>query len=181
MVNRKIKKMAKIILILGGVRSGKSNFALSRAKKGSGKTTFIATCLLKDKEMKERIVRHRLLRPKNWETLEEGYNLEKALGKTSSDAKNIIVDCLGVYIGNLMHVKMSEEKIINNIEGFIKTAVKLKNKTIFIVSNEVGSGLVPPSRLGRIFRDVLGTSNQMVAKRAKEVYLLVAGIPVKIK
>lgn len=173
--------MAKIILILGGVRSGKSNFALSVAKKGSKKTTFVATCLLKDKEMKDRITRHRLLRPKNWETLEEGYNLAGALGEASPDAENIIVDCLGVYIGNLMHIKISEEKIINNIENFIKTAVKLNNKTILIVSNEVGSGLVPPSRLGRRFRDILGTTNQMVAKHAKEVYLLVAGISIKIK
>lgn len=173
--------MADITLVLGGVRSGKSNLALSIAKKSGKKTAFIATNMFKDKEMKNRIKLHRLLRPKNWVTIEEGYNLEKSLLKADCSCKNILIDCIGIYISNLMHKRKSDEEIVENIESFIKKAFKSKFKSIYIVSNEVGSGIVPVSKLGRRFRDILGLVNQIIAKNSNKVYFTIAGIPLEIK
>ncbi len=173
--------MSKIVFILGGVRSGKSSFALELAKKNRSKTSFIATNVFRDSEMKARIKRHQQSRPCNWQTIEEGYDLTKTLAKIGIDTKNIVIDCLGVYVSNLMYIKKTDKEILENIDIFLDRILKLKNKIVYIVSNEVGNGVVPVSKPGRRFRDILGISNQLVAKRAKEAYLLVAGLPVKIK
>lgn len=171
--------MARITLILGGVRSGKSNFALELAKKSGKKITFIATCALKDKEMKKRIRLHRALRPRSWNTLEEFYNLNESLDKIE-EGSGAIIDCIGIYIGNLFHKKISDKKIIENIKEFVNR-ISRSDRHIFIVSNEVGSGVVPPSASGRQFRDILGIVNQLIAEKSDEVYLVTAGIPLQIK
>ncbi|MDD4955949.1 MAG: bifunctional adenosylcobinamide kinase/adenosylcobinamide-phosphate guanylyltransferase [Candidatus Omnitrophica bacterium] len=173
--------MGKIIFILGGARSGKSTFSLKLAKdSGKDKVAFIATGEPRDREMKKRISLHKLVRPKGFKTFEEPYNLSGLLKKISPGFDVIIVDCLTLFASNLMLKKTSEEKIINEIDSALKTARKMNAKIIF-VSNEVGLGIVPHTKLGRVFRDVAGKVNQVVAKNADSVFFMVSGLPWRIK
>jgi adenosylcobinamide kinase/adenosylcobinamide-phosphate guanylyltransferase len=171
--------MNKIILILGGARSGKSSYALSLAKKHK-KVAFIATCQGLDKEMRERIRLHKKSRPKHWETFEEPRDLVKLLEKMSNSFDCIVIDCLTLLVSNLVLAGNSQEQIINKVEELVCILSKNKIKTV-LVSNEVGLGLVPVNKLGREFRDIAGKVNQIVASRADEVLLMVAGLPMNIK
>jgi len=174
--------MGRIILILGGARSGKSRFAVARAKKlssGQSGVVYVATASGGDKEMKRRIERHRKSRPASWKTIEEGVAIAKILPKIGN-ASIVIVDCLTILISNLLLSEEKEAVTLKKIREFFRS-LKKRNLTALIVSNEVGMGIVPENRLGRNFRDIAGQVNQIVAKMAEEVYLLEAGIPVKIK
>jgi adenosylcobinamide kinase/adenosylcobinamide-phosphate guanylyltransferase len=171
--------MSKITLILGGARSGKSGHALSLAKKYK-KVAFIATCLGLDKEMQERIRLHKESRPKHWKTFEEPKDLAKLLEGLSNNFDCIIVDCLTLLVSNLILAGDKQEQVAEKIKKLLLALNKRKAR-IILVSNEVGSGLVPANKLGRDFRDVAGRVNQMVAKNAGEVFFVVAGIPLKIK
>ncbi|MEW6007769.1 MAG: bifunctional adenosylcobinamide kinase/adenosylcobinamide-phosphate guanylyltransferase [bacterium] len=165
----------KKIFITGGARSGKSKYALEMAKEIGGEVTFVATCIPDDSEMRERIEEHKKMRPKEWHTIEESLNLPKAIAKISTPV--IIVDCLTLWIANLMEAKMDVVEASKDLF----CALKKVRKTAIVVSNEVGSGIVPDNRLAREFRDMAGVVNQQMAQIADEVYLMVAGIPVKIK
>ncbi len=174
--------MGKLILVLGGARSGKSSFAVARAKKlspGQRGVVYVATASGLDEEMKRRIEKHRKKRPSSWKTIEERKDISKILAKLGK-ASVVIIDCLTILISNLLLSGEKEAVTLRKIKEFFGSLRK-RNLTALIVSNEVGMGVVPENRLGRNFRDIAGQSNQIVAKMADEVYLLEAGIPIKLK
>ncbi len=172
--------MGKIVFITGGARSGKSKFALKLAKKFGKNVIFLATALPKDKEMAERVKIHQESRPRNWKTIVEEKNILKVIkGIKRSFCHLLIIDCLTLFISNLLLSDEKEERILKEIKAIVKLLQKAKYTTI-IVSNEVGDGVVPANDIARRFRDLAGSANQTVAEKADEVYLVVAGIPIKI-
>lgn len=173
--------MGKIIFILGGTRSGKSSFATSLARdRYRVNVAFIATCQGLDEEMKERIHHHRRSRPKYWRTFEYPVNISQAIRKHGRIYELLIIDCLTLLVSNMLLKNMGEGKIALEMKAALSEAVKAKGDTV-MVSNEVGLSIVPQNKLARDFRDVAGRVNQIVAKRADEVYFMVAGIPWRIK
>lgn len=172
--------MAKIIFILGGARSGKSTYALELARKNKKKVAFIATCQALDKEMAQRIRFHKKARPRNWQNFEEPCKVSGLLNKIGAKFEVILIDCLTLLVSNLMLKGLKEDAIIQEINNILSALNKIEGKAI-IVSNEVGSGIVPQSKLGRDFRDIAGKINQIVAKKSDEVFFMVSGIPTKIK
>ena len=174
--------MGKLILILGGARSGKSSFAVAQAKKLSSDRSgvvYVATASALDEEMKRRIERHRKRRPASWKTVEERADISKILDKLGK-ASVVIIDCLTILISNLLLSGERGAAILKRMKNFFRT-LKKRNFTTLIVSNEVGMGIVPENSLSRNFRDIAGQTNQILAELADEVYLLQAGIPIKIK
>ncbi len=174
----------KCIFILGGVRSGKSRFALELAGKLSRKVLFIATGEPRDEEMQARIDEHQKARPRSWRTLELPTNIGRQLESEIGDAQVVIIDCLTLLVANLLgddpDYMKAEKRVRAEIDGLIAVIDRL-NASFIIISNEVGMGLVPENRLGRFYRDVLGKVHQLIAQRASDVYFMAAGIPVKIK
>jgi len=171
--------MAKIILVLGGARSGKSTYALELAKRYK-KVGFIATCQGLDKEMERRILKHRSVRPKNWKTFEEPKELAVLLKKMGNGFDCIIIDCLTLLVSNLILSGCSEKEVLNKSTAILR---QLRNKKakILLVSNEVGLGIVPASKLGRDFRDIAGKVNQIFANDADSVVFMVSGMPLEVK
>lgn len=172
--------MKKFILILGGARSGKSRYAVELAKKFKKRVVFIATATSFDREMKRRIRLHRISRPRHWKLIEEGRDISSVLSKLKGKYEVVLIDCLGLLISNFLVSNLKDKKIEIRIKKLIDTILKL-NLTTILVSNEVGSGIVPDNHLARRFRDLLGLSNQMLAKEADEVIFIQAGIPIVIK
>jgi len=173
--------MGKIIFIVGGARSGKSTFALKLAQKsGEGRIAFIATGEARDREMKKRILLHKRNRPDNFRTFEEAYNLSGALVKIAADFNTVVIDCLTLFVSNLMLKNRKEEEILEELNKML-ILLKKKNIKTIIVSNEVGLGIVPHTKLGRVFRDIAGKVNQTVARRADKVFFMVSGLPLKVK
>jgi len=171
--------MAKITLILGGARSGKSTHAVSLAEKHK-RVAFIATCQPLDKEMRERIMLHKKQRPEHWKTFEEPRDLNLLLIKMGDGFDCILIDCLTLLVSNLMLAGHEKEGIFKEIEAMLAILRKKKARVI-MVSNEVGLGLVPANKLGRDFRDIAGKVNQIAAKQANEVFFTISGIPMRIK
>ncbi len=170
----------KIIFVTGGARSGKSDFACRLAAENKGAVTYIATAEPGDIEMKKRIEKHRRKRPRRWKLVEEPVDMKSALSQAEK-SKFIIIDCLTLLITNWMLKKnFTESKILGNLSDFLPGLKKLRANVV-IVSNEVGAGIVPGTKLGRTFRDICGQANQLVADHAEDVYFLVSGIPLKIK
>ena len=172
-----------IIFVTGGARSGKSTFALEQAKATNEPVTFIATAQAFDEEMTERIARHQLERrsvenPNEWVTIEAPMDIKTALEKT--ETRVVILDCLSLLVSNLLLENYAESEILERIGKMLEIA-KTTDKMLVVVSNEVGSGVVPEYPLGRLFRDVLGRANQMVAASSSEAYLLVAGLALRLK
>ena len=172
--------MAGIIFILGGARSGKSSYAIELAKKNKKRVAFIATCQALDKEMAQRIKFHKKTRPRDWQTFEEPYKVSELLFKIGNKFEVILIDCLTLFVSNLMLKGLKEDTINEEVNSIVSAINKIKAKAI-IVSNEVGSGIVPENKLGRNFRDIAGKTNQIVAKESDEVFFMVSGIPCKIK
>ena len=172
--------MAELIFITGGCKSGKSKFAVELAKKTGGKVLFIATCIPKDKEMKERVRIHKLNRPKNWDTVEEEKDLVSLIKNVKGKYKCILIDCLTILISNLLLNKKNKKYIEKEMEELARIS-RETNSRVIVISNEVGSGIVPGNKIAREFRDIAGIVNQKLASFADEVYLVVSGIPVKIK
>lgn len=170
--------MKKLIFIIGGARSGKSSFALEVAKKEGGKVAFIATCEPKDKEMKKRIALHKAARPKSWTTFEVPCDMDPLLKNFDPSFKTILIDCLTLWVSNLVLKNTAQEAIETKA---LKMLACLKKTNAIIVSNEVGLGIVPDNELARLFRDIAGRINQIVARQADEVYFMISGIPLKIK
>jgi adenosylcobinamide kinase / adenosylcobinamide-phosphate guanylyltransferase len=171
--------------ILGGARAGKSRFAQELAAKLKKRVLFVATCQPLDEEMSARIKAHQRSRPRDWKTLEVPTDVAKAMRGKIGAAEVVILDCLTLLISNIMGAEEAdaetlEKKVNAELEDLIDF-VKMAKAHFIIVSNEVGLGVVPPYRAGRVYRDVLGTANQMLARNADEVYFMVAGIPIQIK
>jgi len=191
--------MGKLTLILGGARSGKSSFAEQRARELGGEgVLYIATSETKDEEMHQRVEKHRLARPSAWETLEAPRNVADLLRQKNSAANVVLLDCVTFLVANhLMDAAAPkddpfddpsadpfdpriEAEVVAEVEALVRY-VQESEVELLAVSNEVGSGVVPPYELGRAYRDILGRANQILARHADEVQLLVAGIPMKLK
>ena len=170
--------MGKLIFITGGARSGKSAFAQKLANNLSKRVTYIATAGARDKEMELRIKIHRKNRPPHWRTIEQEKNITEVLSLAAEKSEVILLDCLTLLISNLL---LSVRKdVLKEIRQLVNKIREIK-ATVLIVSNEVGMGIVPDNRLARKFRDMAGRANQIVAQAADEVYLVVSGIPIKVK
>lgn len=173
--------MREIVFIIGGCRSGKSRHALELAEKIPGnKKIFIATCVPYDDEMQQRVTRHQEERNNRWETMEVPVLLPEAINDHGRDGNVILVDCLTLWINNLLMETHDPEKIDEHIQR-LSQSLKAAQGQVIIVSNEVGTGIVPENKLARLFRDSAGFANQRVAACADRVIWTVAGIPVPIK
>ena len=166
------------VLVLGGARSGKSGFAERLAAECGEPVVYVATATLTDEEMAGRIARHRAERPSAWRTLEAPADLARALGPDAGGATTVVVEDLTLLLSNLMRSDAAGAE--TRAVGEVARLVALQAHVI-LVSNEVGMGVVPAYRLGRDFRDALGRLNQAVAAACGEVYLLVAGLPLRLK
>ena len=176
----KKQKYCRTHLILGGARAGKTKFAqnlaLKLSKDRKKPPIYIATAQALDPEMEERIKIHKTDRGEDFQTKEYPLNLSEPL--LSASSKDIIlVDCLTLFVSNLLCAEKFDE---NQITSF-SNAIKLTKAQLIIVSNETGMGIVPDNKLTRDFRDISGNLNQKVAQMADKVTLMVAGIPVQIK
>jgi len=181
------QKRPKIVLITGGVRSGKSSFAEKLAGSIGRKVAFIATAQVLDEEMTERIAAHQSNRPKHWETHEEPYQVAQVIQKVGEKTEVVLIDCLTLLVSNLMQdyqERLPNQNLTDSIIGEIKEIIREAAQCparVIIVSNEVGLGVVPANPMGRFFRDILGQVNQIIASSSDQVYLMVAGIPLLIK
>ncbi|MFC1870466.1 bifunctional adenosylcobinamide kinase/adenosylcobinamide-phosphate guanylyltransferase [Chloroflexota bacterium] len=173
----------KCIFVLGGARSGKSHFAQELAGKLGRKVVFIATGEAHDEEMQARIDLHKKARPGSWRTLEIPAGIGRRLGEIG-DAEVVIIDCLTLLVSNLLGDSTDypevEKQVLAEI-GELVAGMDQLDADFIIVSNEVGLGLVPETRVGRFYRDILGRAHQLIARRADGVYLMVAGMPLKVK
>jgi adenosylcobinamide kinase/adenosylcobinamide-phosphate guanylyltransferase len=171
--------------ILGGARSGKSRLAQELAAKLGKRVLFVATGEPLDEEMNARIEVHKRSRPSTWKTLETPTNVAKVMRGKIGDAEVVIIDCLTLLVSNLMGTEdIDAETLEKKVTAELKELVAFMRTTeahFIIVSNEVGLGLVSPYPAGRVYRDALGMANQMLAKNADEVYLMVAGIAIPLK
>ncbi len=172
--------MPKLILVTGGVRSGKSSYAQHLAKSLREKVIYIATAEALDTDMKERIRLHKKSRNKSWVTVEEPLDVLGAIRRLPAGKKVVLLDCLTLFISNLILKGLSDKAVYDEIKVVLR-ALRRKTVTSIIVTNEVGSGIVPDTKLGRRFRDLQGKVNQIVSGEADCAYLMVSGIPLKIK
>lgn len=172
------------IFIIGGARAGKSSYAQKVATNIGGKVLFVATAEAKDEDMRLRIEKHKKSRPSNWKTLEAPVDVANVIADSIGDASVVLIDCITMLVSNVMlgiaDGKCGESEVLKEIEALI-SVIESKSATFIVVSNEVGLGIVPDNELSRTYRDFLGRANQLLAQYADEVYLMVAGIPVKIK
>ena len=168
-----------VTLVLGGARSGKSRYAQSEAERFSG-VTFIATGRRSDAEMRRKIAAHRRERPSAWKTVEVSAALDAVIRREGQKAELLLVDCLTTYCGSILSRSRTEPSRRRQLDAVVE-AIHSTSASMLIVSNEVGSGIVPAFKSGRLFRDLLGEMNQQVARVADRVVLLVAGIPIAVK
>jgi len=171
-----------VTLVLGGAQSGKSYYAQQLASHFE-RVAFIATARGIDAEMRRKIGRHRRERPAAWRTIEAPLDLEKAVHSASRESDVVLIDCLTVYVDNVMSARRKSKSKIDSKEciNAVCDAIRTAEASVIVVSNEVGSGVVPPYRSGRAYRDFLGQMNQKVAQIADRVILMVAGVPMTVK
>lgn len=178
--------MQRLVLVLGGVRSGKSRFAQDLAQRlGGDDVLFVATAEAGDEEMTRRIDHHRRSRPAAWKTLEQPLGTGQAMLAIGASPPVILVDCLTLLVSNVLlqsegDAEVTEQRLTAEMDALI-AAARQHATTMIVVSGEVGQGLVPESPLGRLFRDLLGWANQRLAAEAAATYLMVAGLPVEVK
>ncbi|NLG50675.1 MAG: bifunctional adenosylcobinamide kinase/adenosylcobinamide-phosphate guanylyltransferase [Chloroflexi bacterium] len=180
--------MGEMMLILGGARSGKSSYAQRLAHElGGGRVLFVATAEAGDEEMQARIADHRRSRPAGWRTVEAPRNVAQAIAPAIQDARVVLVDCITLLTSNVLlaggespDAQQAERDVVQEIDALCALA-RHEAATFILVSNEVGLGLVPVYELGRLYRDVLGRANQILATQADQVVLLIAGLPVELK
>lgn len=181
----------KCILITGGARSGKSHFAYELATKPGELVLFVATAEAGDEEMKRRIEEHKRERPEGWSTVEVTTHIGGHIKRKIGRARVVIVDCITLLINNIFNeysYQTDEQIDASALEGEVESEINELVECIdqvaasfIIVTNEVGLGLVPANKISRLYRDLLGRANQILAERADEVYFMVAGFPVRIK
>lgn len=176
--------MARLVLILGGARSGKSRFAQDLAHRlGGDEVLFVATAEARDAEMRQRIERHQQSRPSSWRLLEAPTQVGRALDESKDRSKVVLIDCLTLLVSNVLLAcgETAAEEAVQEETRALLAAIRRRSGTVILVSGEAGQGVVPPTPLGRVFRDLLGWANQDVAAQAAGVYLLVAGVAVEVK
>lgn len=176
----------KLTLILGGARSGKSAYAEKLATELGPRVLYIATGEAGDEEMAQRIAAHRLARPAAWQTLEAPQKVGAALAAVKDNPDVLLLDCLTLLVSNILLSKEGESQAVieaavqAELEAILAEQARLR-APLFVVSNEVGLGLVPPYPLGRLYRDGLGRANQYLAAQADRVIFMVAGLPLALK
>lgn len=191
------KQNKRVTLLLGGARSGKSHRAQDLAGRYQ-RVAYVATAQAFDDEMRRKIRRHQSDRPQQWTTIEEPYELGRVLKERAGEFDVVMVDCLTVWISNLLagaeHISVAAEKaeepenhpadfppeMERRMEDLVE-ALKTAPVPVILVSNEVGWGVVPPYALGRQYRDALGELNQRIGRMADDVVLMVAGLPLVLK
>jgi adenosylcobinamide kinase / adenosylcobinamide-phosphate guanylyltransferase len=180
--------MGRLILVLGGARSGKSTYAQRLAQAiGRERVLFVATAEAGDAEMAQRITKHRQERPAAWRTVEAPRQVGAAVCTYLGEARVVLVDCLTLLVSNII-VPVDVTADLTTATTAVKTEVdallqvcRSGDVTCIVVSNEVGLGLVPDTPLGRVYRDLLGHANQVLAAHAQAVYFMVAGLAVEVK
>jgi adenosylcobinamide kinase/adenosylcobinamide-phosphate guanylyltransferase len=165
-----------VTLLLGGARSGKSHYAQQLGEQAE-RVVFVATAQASDEEMRRKIDLHRSSRPRHWQTVEEPLALAQTIQQHGLACDLLIIDCLTFFASNLLHARSGQQDAVDAL----CLALESPPCPIVLVSNEVGSGVVPEYELGRRFRDLLGEINQRVARVASNVYLMVAGLPLVLK
>ncbi|MFH1651496.1 MAG: bifunctional adenosylcobinamide kinase/adenosylcobinamide-phosphate guanylyltransferase [Chloroflexota bacterium] len=180
----------KTILVTGGARSGKSSYAQGLALKSEPPVLYVATAEAGDEEMSRRISDHRRSRPETWRTLEATRAVGPQISQHIDDAQTVVIDCITLLVSNLLlrhggdGETVDANRVTGAVLGEIEQLIDCLRQTparFYIVTNEVGLGLVPPNRLGRLYRDLLGRANQALAEHADEVYLMVSGLPLRVK
>lgn len=181
----------RTILITGGARSGKSRFAQEMAAKSGEPVLFVATAEAGDEEMRQRIEEHQRARPVVWSTLEATTHIGSQIRQKIGQARVVIVDCITLLVSNILSrhsdqtgdpidALLFEQEFTAEINELVE-CMKQIDVSFIIVTNEVGLGLVPANKVGRLYRDLLGRANQTLSQHADEVYFLVAGLPLRIK
>ncbi len=173
-------KVEGLIFITGGCRSGKSQFALDYANRHFHKKLYLATCEALDEEMVKRIEDHKKRRGSDWRTVEEPIKIAEVIRKQKEDVEVILLDCITLWLSNLLMRQKSDHAIMDEVSRLIET-VKKGHSSLIFVSNEVGMGIVPAEPLGRRFRDLAGMANQKMAEAADRVVFMVSGIPIFLK
>jgi adenosylcobinamide kinase / adenosylcobinamide-phosphate guanylyltransferase len=173
----------QVLLVLGGVRAGKSAFALARAHEAAH-VVFLATAEAGDDEMRERITRHQAERPATWITVEAPLEIANAATEAVLPEGTLVVDCLTLWTSNLLCRPDVPTDVtgdaLRELDALLQR-MRARAANVILVSNEVGMGIVPDTPLGRRYRDLLGTVNARAAALADEVTLLVAGLPWRLK
>ncbi len=180
--------MATIVLVTGGARSGKSAFAEAYCRSLSERPVYIATAIVADEEMAQRVQSHRARRGTEWTTLEVPRHIESGIEEAFSLGSVVLVDCVTLYMSTYLYDHRDEESR-TSIEGALREwdAVlshirrEKKEKTVVFVTNELGNGIVPMDALSRQYRDMVGLINQRIAKAATRVFLTVSGITTELK
>jgi adenosylcobinamide kinase/adenosylcobinamide-phosphate guanylyltransferase len=187
-----ISPVGRLVLVTGGARSGKSRLAEGLARAGRQPVVYLATAEAGDAEMRARIVAHQQRRPPDWETLETPTQVGRAIAALPAPPGTVLLDDLGLLVTNRLLALCGESAptlgtasaldaaLISEIDE-LQAARESRACDLIVVTNEVGLGIVPATPLGRVFRDALGQANQVLAARADAVYLLVAGLPLRIK
>ncbi|SMB96212.1 bifunctional adenosylcobinamide kinase/adenosylcobinamide-phosphate guanylyltransferase [Deinococcus hopiensis] len=170
--------MAVIVFVTGGARSGKSSHAERLAAAAGGPVTYLATAQAFDDEMTARIARHRDGRPPDWVTVEQPLDVPAAVGAVSTPT--VLLDCLSLWVSNLMLADLADEGVLERADALLAAARARPGLTV-LVTNEVGFGIVPDNALARRYRDLLGWVNQRAAAASDEAWLLVSGLPVRLK
>ncbi|MFP4445265.1 MAG: bifunctional adenosylcobinamide kinase/adenosylcobinamide-phosphate guanylyltransferase [Desulfosudaceae bacterium] len=173
--------MKETMLVTGGCRSGKSAYA-QRAAEQMAVTDryFLATCQPADEEMRQRVARHQQDRGEQWQTRECPLDIEPVLRDMENDQAVVLVDCLTLWMSNLLAVTEDPAKIERRVAGLVE-AVDQTVASVILVSNEVGCGIVPENRLARLYRDMVGLANQALARQVDHVAWMVSGMPVIVK
>ena len=187
----------KIFLVLGGARSGKSEFAEKLMYHSTGKRKgYIATSQILDDEMRYRVILHRQRRPADWKTFEVMHEAGNSMEAILSEADSILFDCITMYVNNIImdHMKgitvetlgvsdltTLQTSLEKDLDLMFDNIEKASGKEIIFVSDELGMGIVPANAMSRAYRDLVGLANQYVAKRADKVYLSIAGITMELK
>lgn len=184
--------MGKIILVSGATRSGKSSFAESQAHNLDKPVAYLATAEALDEEMINRVKHHQKSRNPDWTTFEEPYAIEAVIKDNHQNYPVWVLDCITLYVSNLLFSQLGKvegdnlvaddvnDYILQKIDNLI-SVLKEANIDIFLVTNEIGWGLVPPDPVSRLYRDIAGRVNQKLAEAADEVFVVMLGIPVRIK
>lgn len=184
----------KIVLVTGGARSGKSTFGEKYIAELSDRIAYIATAIPFDDEMKSRISHHRSSRPQEWTTVEKYFEIDRIIPSIAVEHNGIILDCVTIMVSNMMleapdvdwdqpdpaRINEIQEAALDHAKAIV-SAMRASELSGVLITNEIGMGIVPENPMARAFRDIAGRVNQAIAAIADEVWLLVSGIPVKIK
>ena len=176
----KYQKKSRTLLVVGGARSGKSDMALRWAEAQDTRRTFIATARVEDGETARRVERHQLERGVGWETLEAPLDIMEALQKGAQRGGVLVLDCITMWLSNLMAEELGEQQILERVEALAEWLLHAPVPVV-VVSTELGMGVVPMTPVGRHFRDIQGESNQILAGACRDVLLASCGLSLALK